>query len=153
MRVYDRAVSIIAESTTQPSSGHRADGGAAGTYVPGVCNIGPAEIARRRRSGHVGALLTIGLLVVLLAVDAPPLVRLVVALPASVTAICYLQAWLRFCAGFGSTGIFNFGDLGQTERVASDEDRARDRSRATRIGLAGAAIGLAVGVAAVLLPR
>ena len=24
-------------------------------YRPGVCNIGPAEIARRRRSGHVGA--------------------------------------------------------------------------------------------------
>ena len=31
-------------------------------YEPGVCNIGPAEIARRRRSGHVGALITIGLL-------------------------------------------------------------------------------------------
>ncbi len=153
MRVYDRAVSIIAESTTQPSSGLVPTVEPAGAYVPGVCNIGPAEIARRRRSGHVGALLTIGLLVVLLAVDAPPLVRLVVALPASVTAICYLQAWLHFCAGFGSAGIFNFGGLGTTEMVTSEADRARDRSRATRIGLAGAAIGLAVGIAAVLLPR
>ena len=23
-------------------------------YQPGVCNIGPAEIARRRRAGHIG---------------------------------------------------------------------------------------------------
>ncbi|MFI5225127.1 MAG: hypothetical protein ACHQ3P_00465 [Candidatus Limnocylindrales bacterium] len=145
-------MSIIAESTTQPPSRPRAGAGVAGAYTPGVCNIGPAEIARRRRAGHVGALLTVGLLIVLVAVDAPPLVRLVVALPASVTAISYLQAWLRFCAGFGSRGIFNFGDLGQTEMVANEEDRARDRSRATRIGVAGGAIGLAVGILAELLP-
>ena len=36
-------------------------------YRPGVCNIGPAEIARRRRAGHVGALATVGLLAVLAA--------------------------------------------------------------------------------------
>jgi hypothetical protein len=149
--VYDRGVSFIAESTTQPSA-PRVGAGAGRGYVPGVCNIGPAEIARRRRAGHVGALLTVGLLAVLLTVDAPPIVRLVVAIPASVTAISYLQAWLRFCAGFGSVGIFNFGDLGQTETVAGEEDRARDRSRATRIGLTGGAIGLAIGIASVLLP-
>src|SRR4051812_39294356 len=34
---------------------------AGGAYEPGVCNIGPAEIERRRRSGHVGLL--VGLVV------------------------------------------------------------------------------------------
>jgi hypothetical protein len=31
-------------------------------YRPGVCNIGPAEIARRRRAGHVGLLVTVAAL-------------------------------------------------------------------------------------------
>ncbi len=30
-------------------------------YRPGTCNIGPAEIGRRRRAGHVGLLATLGL--------------------------------------------------------------------------------------------
>jgi len=40
-------------------------------YVPGVCNIGPAEIAKRRRAGIVGSLLTLGLLVVLFLREVP----------------------------------------------------------------------------------
>jgi len=30
-------------------------------YVPGTCNIGPAEIAVRRRAGHVGLAATAAL--------------------------------------------------------------------------------------------
>ena len=125
----------------------------AGTaYQPGVCNIGPAEIARRRRAGHVGLLATIVLFVALVAIDAPPLVRLLVALPAAAAASGYLQAWLRFCAGFGSRGVFNFGSLGETQQVADAGAHSRDRSRARQIGLASIAIGVAVGVVAALLP-
>jgi len=39
---------------------------------PGACNIGPAEIARRRRAGHVGLVATVVTLGVLAAIDAPP---------------------------------------------------------------------------------
>ena len=52
----------------------------------------------------------------LVAIGAPPLTRLLVALPAAASASGYLQAWFKFCAGFGSRGIFNFGDLGTTTR-------------------------------------
>jgi hypothetical protein len=121
-------------------------------YRPGVCNIGPEEIARRRRAGHVGLVATIVLLAILIAVDAPPIARLLLALPAAIAASGYLQAWLRFCAGFGARGVFNFGGLGRTEAVVDVEARARDRRRARQIGLASFAIGLAVGVAGVLLP-
>jgi hypothetical protein len=128
--------------------------GRAGTqYQPGVCNIGPAEIARRRRAGHVGLLATIGLFAVLAAIGAPSLARLVLALPAAVAASGYLQAWWKFCAAFGSRGVLNFGPLGQTQPVADDDARARDRGRATQIGLASLAVGVAVGALAVLLPR
>ncbi len=121
-------------------------------YRPGVCNIGPAEIARRRRAGHVGLLVTMAVFAVLVAIDAPPLARLILILPAAAAASGYLQAWLKFCAGFGSRGIFNFGPVGDTQQVVDQDARARDRARANRIGLASLAVGIAVGVVAALLP-
>ena len=122
-----------------------------GEYRPGVCNIGPAEIARRRRTGHTGVIATVVLLGMLIVVHAPTPLRLLAFFPAAVAASGYLQAWLRFCAGFGWLGVLNFGDVGRTEMVGSAEDRARDRARATRIGLASAAIGLVVALTAFLL--
>jgi len=121
-------------------------------YQSGVCNIGPAEVARRRRAGHVGLGAAIVLLAGLVAIDAPPLSRLLVAFPAAVSASGYLQARLRFCAGFGSRGVYNFGELGETQQVDDAEARGRDRERATQIGLASAAIGVAVALVAVGLP-
>jgi hypothetical protein len=127
-------------------------GPSATPYRPGVCNIGPAEIARRRRAGHVGALVTCVVLAVLIAVHAPPLTRLILGLPAAAAASGYFQAWLRFCAGFGSRGIFNFGRLGETSSVVDPLARARDRARATQIGLASLAVGVTVAIAAVVIP-
>ena len=132
--------------------------GSAGTplagveYRPGVCNIGPAEIARRRRAGHVGLLITIAAFAALIAVDAPPLARLVLALPAAAAVSGYLQARLKFCAGFGSRGIFNLGPVGDTEQVVDEDARARDRARAKRIGLASLAVGVVVGIVAAVIP-
>lgn len=120
-------------------------------YQPGVCNIGPAEIARRRRAGHVGLIATVILFAILLITGAPPLARLVLILPAAAASSGYLQAWFKFCAGFGSRGMFNFGDVGTTEQVKDDAARALDRARARQIGLASLAIGAVVGIVAVLL--
>lgn len=132
----------------------RTAGADGGEYRPGVCNIGPAEIRRRRRAGHLGLLSTVGVWAVLVAIDAPRLVRVVlVGLPAAGSAAGYLQAWLEFCAAFGARGVFNFGDPGRTEKVADADARAADRARANRIGLASLGIGVALGLAAALLPR
>lgn len=125
---------------------------AGSAYRPGICNIGPSEIARRRRAGHVGLLATVVLFAVLVAIDAPPLARLLVAIPAAAAASGYLQAWLKFCAGFASRGLFNFGSVGHTQQVVDADARGRDHARAKGIGLASLAIGIAVGVVATLLP-
>jgi len=121
-------------------------------YIAGVCNIGPDEIARRRRAGHLGAAATVATLLVLLAIGAPPLARLVVALLAAGAAVGCLQALLKFCAAFGSVGEFNFGPLGRAQRVSDPAARARDRVRSVQIFAASAAIGGLVGLVAVLLP-
>lgn len=121
-------------------------------YEPGVCNIGPEEIARRRRSGHVALVVSVLLLVALLVVGAPAWTRLVLVFTAGGSAAGYLQAWFHFCAGFGSSGVYNFGPLGTTQQVADAAARSRDRMRSLQIGLGSLAVGLAVGVGAALLP-
>lgn len=121
-------------------------------YQAGVCNIGPAEIRRRRRTGHVGLIATVGLAALLIAGGAPPLARLLVGAPAMLAASGYLQAHLRFCAAYGTLGLQNFGEAGEAVAVADADARARDRARSRQIGLASFGIGAAVGVLAALLP-
>lgn len=121
-------------------------------YRAGACNIGPQEIARRRRSGHAGMVLAIATFGLLAAARAPRAVRLTVALPATAAAAGYLQARLRFCAGFGLWGVANFGPLGRTQAVFDAGARDRDRRRALQIGAASLALGAAAGIVAALVP-
>lgn len=121
-------------------------------YQPGVCNIGPEEIARRRRFGHLAALATAGALSALVATGAPRALRLLVALPAMGAASGYLQARERFCAAYGQMGVFNFGPAGQPTDVAAEAARELDRRKAQQISMRSTAIGAAVGLAALLLP-
>jgi hypothetical protein len=132
----------LAYPATEPPAGYR----------PGACNIGSQEIRRRWLSGHAGLVATVGLLVVLLAIDAAPPVRLLVGLPAAGAAIGYLQAYLRFCAAFGLAGIYSFGNRDDAQAVTDSSARARDRRRALMIVGAGVLIGLVVGIGAMLLP-
>jgi hypothetical protein len=124
-----------------------------GGYRPGVCNIGPTEIAQRRRAGHAGAVATLILLFTLVAIDAPTPWRVILFLPAAAAASGYLQAAFRFCAGFGWAGVFNFGDeLRRTEAVEDADARATDRRKALQIAGLSALVGVATVVAALLLP-
>ena len=124
----------------------------AADYQPGVCNIGPAEIRRRRMAGHIGLVASLALLAVLVVAGAPAILRLLVILPAAVSASGYLQAQLRFCANYGWRGIFNTGEIGDDVRVADRRALAADRRMALRIGLGSLAIGLVTGIGAVVLP-
>jgi hypothetical protein len=120
-------------------------------YRPGECNIGPAEIRRRRMVGHAGLVITLAVFLGLVLTDAPAVARLLLILPAAASASGHLQAWLRFCAGFGSRGIFNFGALGESTTVVDSGARTADRRRARQIGVLALAIGMVVGVLATFL--
>ena len=122
-------------------------------YVAGVCNIGPAETARRRRVGERGALAALGLLILLRLARAPRGWRLLVFFPAAVSAAGYLEAARHFCAAYGWRGVLNFGDLGAAEAVGEEAFRAEDRRQARRIGAESGAIGLGVALVAVAMGR
>lgn len=122
-------------------------------YIPGVCNIGPAEIARRRRVGWVGVTASAVFLLLFILFHVPPIVRLFIFLPASLAATGFLQAYLHFCAGFGLKGIYNvMKPVGVTETVEKEEFRAKDRKKAQQIMLYSVLIGLVVAVLIYFLP-
>jgi hypothetical protein len=122
-------------------------------YVPGVCNIGPAEIRRRRQSGWLGLGVTVVLWAVFLVFRVPAPWRLLLFLPATISATGFFQAAMHFCAGFGMRGVFNFGaDVGKTDTVEQAEFRLKDKRKARLIGLYSALVGAAVAVAGLLIP-
>jgi hypothetical protein len=121
-------------------------------YQAGVCNIGPAEIARRRQAGYLGVAGAIALAVVLVVIDAPAVTRLLVALPLAAGFSGFIQARLRFCANYGWRGIRNLGGLGDTQAVLDGADRAVDRRRSLEIFGASALGGVSIAIVFALLP-
>jgi hypothetical protein len=124
----------------------------AGGYRPGGCNIGPAEIRRRRDAGIAAAVATLVLAVVLIAIDAPTWARLLVFFPAAGSAVGFLQARSRFCVAFAMQGIRNFGPLGSEEKVADAEAHRADLVAAAKLVVGSVAVGAVVAVAFALLP-
>lgn len=121
-------------------------------YQPGVCNIGPAEIERRRRIGYIGLVSSVLLGAALLAFGAPAWTRLAVAMPVAVALSGLIQAQLRFCAGYGLAGLQNMGALGQQMRIGERAARAADRRKALLIHGMAFAGGLVAGLVFALLP-
>jgi len=120
-------------------------------YVPGVCNIGSAEVARRRNAGWVGLAIRAAAFVALVWTDVSPWWRLLLFLPAMLSASGFLQAHFRFCAGFSRAGVFNFRAVGETHQVTNSDERAQDRRRGNQISIYAAVIGAIVAVVAVLV--
>lgn len=121
-------------------------------YIPGVCNIGTAEIRRRRQSGWIGVGATILLWAVFLVFRVPAPWRLTLFVPAMLGATGFLQAAFHFCAAFGMRGVFNFkSEVGKTDTVEQAEFRRKDRQKARMIGLYSALISAAVAAAGFFL--
>ncbi len=115
------------------------------------CNIGPAEVARRRRSAIAFSVLAGVVAIILLALAVPTAARLAFFPFATGAAITWLQVAHRFCIAFGALGIENFGALGE-EAKAEAAMRAIDRRRVAQLVLEGSAIGAAATLLFVILP-
>jgi hypothetical protein len=113
------------------------------SYIPGVCNIGNAEIVKRRLFGWVGLVLTITTLMLIVFLNPTESIRLFIFIPAMISAIGFLQARLHFCVSFASKGLFNFSnDAGKIDSVDQAEFRAKDRVKALKIIAVAATISL-----------
>lgn len=122
-------------------------------YIPGVCNIGPAEIRMRRASGIFGLGVTIIMFFLFYVVNVDPLLRLLIFVPAALAASGFLQAQLHFCAKFGMSGLFNFGDdIRKQESVDQAEYRRKDQRKAITIIAGSASIAFGVALVAYWLP-
>lgn len=115
------------------------------------CNIGPAEVGRRRRSAITASVFFAVVVVAALVLQVPPAWRLLLWPLASAVAVTWLQVVRRFCVAFAALGIQNFGRLGDQVSVES-AILAEDRRRALRMILEGAAIGLGVTLLVVVIP-
>jgi hypothetical protein len=111
-------------------------------YVPGVCNIGPEEIKKRKKrvilAGIAAFILT------WFTFQQPGLLWLRLCLFVSVAAlvVLYMQVKLRFCVSFGAFGYFNFDKLGTLQKVTNKEFIFKDRMKAAGMILFGCIIGM-----------
>jgi hypothetical protein len=115
------------------------------------CNIGPEEVARRRRSAIAFTVVAAVVAAGLLALDVPPVARLAMFPFATGAAVNWAQVVHRFCVAFGAVGIENFGRIGEEHKV-DREQQAADRRRVVQLVLEGSLVGGVVTLALVAAP-
>jgi hypothetical protein len=121
-------------------------------YIPGVCNIGPPEITKRKQAAWIGLAFTIGLWIVFAILRVPSEWKLLLFLPATMSAIGFLQARMKFCVAFGMIGVFNFSlKVGKTDTVDQAEYRRKDKQKALQLIIYSVLIGIVVAVVGYLL--
>lgn len=108
-------------------------------YEPGVCNIGPGEVTKRRRLGYAGLVVA-----AIFAVAQFRFMHLIVNIGLAIgLAMAFeglLQARLRFCAGFAQDGVFDLSEDGSDRKeVVSDADHRKDMRTAVKIHIAALA--------------
>ena len=103
------------------------------TYQAGVCNIGGAEVARRRQVAIIGGVIYLALALYAVIQNFSPSASLVLFAPASIFAIGFVQSHKRFCLAYGLMGTFNFQKLGSITKVEDKAALAADRKMAIRI--------------------
>jgi hypothetical protein len=103
-------------------------------YIPGVCNIGPAEIQKRRQIGILWSIVSIALFVILFLLNLPTWTRLFIFLPTIVAFSGWYQAIFHFCAGYGNKGLYNVAkSVGKSDTVEQAEFRKIDKKKAQQI--------------------
>jgi hypothetical protein len=121
-------------------------------YIPGTCNIGPAEIKARRNVAIISTILSIVIITLLVMLHADKLWRLTLFIPATSVAVSFQQVYFHFCVNFGLRGVFNFGDIGKTFTVDQQENFKKDRMKAQKMIATGIFFGLVIAVLFYILP-
>jgi len=126
---------------------------ASNEYIPGVCNIGRAEVRQRWVVGWIGLAATVAAWIACSVFEVAPVWRIALFIPASIAATGFLQAAWHFCATFGVLGRSNFGPMvGRTDTVEQAEFRRQDRRTALKIIVLSLLAGAVVTATAYFVP-
>jgi hypothetical protein len=121
-------------------------------YQAGLRNIGPSEIAKRRRYGIVAIGIAIVFGVAILTLALPVFTRTFVFFPLWVGVLSLLEAHLRFGARLAYSGTRSVQGTDATEAVDSAKDHAADREAARKLISRSALIAAAMTFAFTSLP-
>jgi len=121
-------------------------------YRAGACNIGPREIAQRRRAGVAAVSIAVLIAVILVAIDAPTVVRGIVLLPLWGGLVSLEQVRRKFCVGFAFAGIRSTNPTETREAVTDAADLATDRAAARWMVLYCGVIALGLTLVYAWLP-
>ncbi len=102
-------------------------------YIPGSCNIGAEEIARRYRVGYIGLALSILLILIIEGLDFHKFYRLSLCVPIALSLTGFVQATQRFCFAYGIRGVFSVKGMRDLTSVANAEYLRQDRNMALGI--------------------
>lgn len=102
-------------------------------YLSGACNIGPAEIKRRKLGALIGAILFAITSFSFAITDAPRTTRLLVFIPALLFSVGMIQSRKKFCVAYGFLGVFNFEKTGDVRKITVNKDLANDRKYAIKL--------------------
>ena len=102
-------------------------------YLAGACNIGPAEIKRRRQGALIGAILFAFTTLLFVITNAPSSTRLLVFIPALLFTVGIIQSRRKFCVAYGFLGVFSFEKLGATRKITINQDLKADRKYAIKL--------------------
>ena len=102
-------------------------------YIAGACNIGPAEIKRRRQGALIGAILFAFTTLLFVLTNAPTSTRLLVFIPALLFTVGIIQSRRKFCVAYGFLGVFSFEKLGARRKITMNQDLKADRKYAIKL--------------------
>jgi hypothetical protein len=102
-------------------------------YVSGACNIGPAEIKRRKQGAVIGGIAFFLTALLLIGSNASTSARLIAFLPALLFTVGLIQSRRKFCVAYGFLGVFSLEKLGATTKISINQDLKTDRSYAIKL--------------------
>jgi hypothetical protein len=120
-------------------------------YVPGMCNINPMEIRRRRMSGHIGLITTVFLVIIFVLAHTEWYFRIIIILPVFLSAIGYLQARNKFCVGLASAGQ-QHADNGKAVKITDKKSLDLDKLKTRTMNIQAFVIAIVVTVIVALIP-
>jgi hypothetical protein len=105
------------------------------SYIPGVCNIGKAEIQRRANKLKIAIVLILVITVWYLLI---PFNKILFALLISISvyaSILFFQIQNKFCIVYGMLSIFNFEEIGKRKKIENADFIKQDKRLVMKIVL------------------